>query len=117
MAAAMHPSMAVATRLIGTILPTLLCLIAIGCGGTSVIELTGPTGARCQTSLAAAPSAIPASGGRVNVDVSAARECSWSAASDASWAQLSPTSGQGDGAVTLTVSANQVPNSRTVTLT
>jgi hypothetical protein len=112
----MHPEMAVMRRFISTIIPAFVALITIGCGATSVNELTGPGAVRCQPGLAATPSSIPAAGGRVNVNVTAARECSWTARSDVSWVQLSPTSGQGDGAVTLTAEANQVPNSRTATV-
>jgi hypothetical protein len=92
-------------------------VIASGCaGGTTVTELTGPTGVRCQTGLVSSPSALPAGGGRVNVMVSAARECAWSASSDTSWLQVSPASGQGEQQLTLMAAENQQPSSRTASL-
>ena len=44
--------------------------------------------------------------------VSAARECSWSATTDASWVALSPDAGQGEGPVTVAVAANDAPVAR-----
>jgi hypothetical protein len=88
-------------------------LAAAACSGTNVSELSAPTAVRCQTGFAAPPSAFPASGGRINATVTAARECSWSAAADSSWLQLSPASGQGESEIILTAAANQQPTSRT----
>jgi hypothetical protein len=49
---------------------------------------------------------IPAGGGRVAVPVVTNRECAWTATSNSSWIQLSPTSGQGEASITLTATAN-----------
>src|SRR5688500_2697241 len=94
-----------------------LFLITSACGGgTSVSELSGPTGVRCQSGFAVPPAGFPADGGRVTVVVSAARECSWSASADASWLQLSPSAGQGESEVTIVVAANQQARPRTGTI-
>ena len=89
-----------------------LALLAAACGGTTVTELAGPDVVRCQASFANPPSQLPAGGGRTEVTVVSARECSWSASSEASWIQISPRSGQGEAPVTLTVAANQQPSTR-----
>ena len=94
----------------------MLALLAIACGSTSVTELTGPAALHCQTNLGSSPPSVSSTGGRVNVTVAANRECSWTASSDSSWASVSPTSGQGDGSLTVTIAANGVPNARTAAL-
>jgi hypothetical protein len=94
-----------------------LAVIAAGCGDTTVSEVAvAPTGVRCQTSLATPPSAFPSGGGSVKVVVSAARECSWSLSSDASWIQVAPSSGQGESEATFTAAANEQARSRTGTV-
>jgi hypothetical protein len=91
-----------------------LAVIAAGCGDTAVTEVAvAPSSVRCQTSLATPPSAFPSGGGTVKVMVSAARECSWSLASEASWIQVAPSSGQGESEATVTAAANEQARSRT----
>jgi hypothetical protein len=63
--------------------------------------------------VSSAPASVPADGNRVTLTVSAARECTWSASSEASWVQVSPSSGQGEGSLTVTVAANPEGRSRT----
>lgn len=84
----------------------LFAFLAAACGGTTVTELGGPGPTRCLTSFATPSPTIPAGGGSVRVTVSAERECTWSARGDGSWLQVSPTSGQGEAAITVTVSEN-----------
>lgn len=58
--------------------------------------------------------AFAPTGGTGSVRISAARECTWSAQSDAAWLRLSsPTEGQGEGSVQFTVAPNADPPSRT----
>lgn len=82
-----------------------LALLAAGCGSGST-QLVGPTGPKCQATVSGVPSSLPAQGGQVSLSVNAARECSWIASSEASWAQVSPTSGQGASSLTVRVSPN-----------
>ncbi len=84
----------------------------VGCGGTATEQVIGPTGSRCQIGVVAPPSAVPASGSTVSLNVSAARDCTWTAASDVPWVTLSPTSGQGAGAVSVVVATNAQPSQR-----
>jgi hypothetical protein len=87
--------------------------ITMACGGTSVTEITGPSTARCATSFGSSVPDVPASGGQVNVSVSAARECTWTVASESGWIGVSPTSGQGEATVTLSVNPNTTATPRT----
>ena len=80
------------TRLISGCGAALLVLFTLGCGSTSVTQISGPDPARCQASIGTVPT-VPATGGRVDVPVITQRECSWTAASNSSWIQISPTSG------------------------
>jgi hypothetical protein len=68
--------------------------------------------ARCQTTFGGSAPPVASGGGRVEVPVVAARECSWTAASEASWLAVSPASGQGEAPLTLTITANTVPSTR-----
>ena len=95
----------------------MLALSAAACGGgTTVTELGGPAPARCLTSFATPAPTVPAEGGTATVTISAERECTWSARGDSGWLQVSPTSGQGESAVTVTVAANPQPSPRSTDL-
>ena len=89
-------------------------MLATACGGsTAVTEISGPDTPRCQTSLSPTPGTLPSAGTRVTLTVVAARECAWTMSVDASWAQVAPTSGQGEETVTLTVAENPEGRTRT----
>ena len=85
----------------------------MACGGTSVTEITGPSAVRCATAFSSPEPSVPASGGQVNVSIAAARECSWTAASEAGWIQVSPSSGQGEATLALSVNPNNTAVPRT----
>lgn len=55
---------------------------------------------------------VPATGGSVNVTVTAARDCTWTASSESSWMQLNSTSGQGNATLAVSVARNELPSSR-----
>ena len=114
----MHRDRAVLPRLSKRPVAILIAaVIAAGCGDTSVTEVAvAPTAVRCQTSVAAPPSAFPSGGGSVKVTVTAARECSWSLSSEASWIQVSPSSGQGESEATVTAAPNEQARSRNGTV-
>jgi hypothetical protein len=97
----------------GSLAAPALALLAVSCGGNTatITEITGPDIVRCATTVSSQQQSFPSAGSRVTVNVVAARECSWTANSDASWAQVTPSSGQGEAAVTVTVAAN--PDART----
>lgn len=83
-----------------------LLVLAAGCGGTSVTQVTGPDQVRCQLTLSSSTATVPAAGSQLSVNVGAARDCGWSSVSEASWVQVTPASGQGDGTVGVNVASN-----------
>jgi hypothetical protein len=73
---------------------------------------TGPTPSKCQLTLGAPPD-IVADGGTGRIAVTGQPECPWTVSTQANWiTDLSPTSGQGTGAVDFRVAPNTVPTSR-----
>jgi hypothetical protein len=86
--------------------------LSVACGGTSVTEITGPSTVRCATEFPSSAPTVAAGGGQVNISVAAARECTWTATSEATWINISPSSGQGEGTLTLSVHPNQAAASR-----
>ena len=48
----------------------------------------------------------------MSATLATARECQWTAASEASWIQLSPNAGQGEASVTLIVAENPIASRR-----
>jgi hypothetical protein len=95
-----------------------MVVVVTACGGgsTTLTELSGPTASRCEANAAASSRTIAAAGGRLTLTVTTGRECGWSVASDVTWLQLSPTSGQGDAAVDVRVASNANRNSRSGTI-
>lgn len=94
----------------------LFALVA-ACGGTNITELSGPDTVRCELALGATTATVPAAGSQVSVALTTERECTWTARSDTSWIGVSPTSGQGDAAVTVTVQANSSQTNRSGSIT
>ena len=77
------------------------------CGSSGVTNVSGPTPTHCQISATNSSSSFGMSGGDGTITVNVARECSWSAASQAGWITItSGNSGQGDGTVNYHVAAN-----------
>lgn len=86
--------------------------LAFACGGTTTEQVVGPTTSRCQVAVAAPPTAIPAAGSNVSLNVSTARDCTWTVTSEAAWVTVNPSSGQGSGSVAITVAANALVTPR-----
>jgi hypothetical protein len=100
-------------RRLGTLASAALgALLAAACGETSVTQMTGPEPVRCELTLSAPSASVPAAGSQLNVGISTARDCTWSATSHATWIQAAPTAGQGDATLTLTVAANTAQSTR-----
>jgi hypothetical protein len=81
-------------------------LAAAACGSTAISELTGPDPVRCQAALSTPQAPLSSAGAQLSLAVSAARECTWTATSEASWMRVSPASGQGQATLALAVDAN-----------
>jgi hypothetical protein len=63
--------------------------------------------------LAASPSTVDANGGSGQVNITVDRDCTWDARADADWIRLTPpTSGQGEGTLRFTTTANTAVSSR-----
>jgi hypothetical protein len=93
-----------------------LATVAVGCGGTTVDQMTSPGAVKCQITLSATTQDVPASASQFTVDLDAARECAWESHADASWTQTSPASGQGVATLTVSVSANTQQSARAATV-
>lgn len=91
--------------------------MAAGCG-SSTETATAPSPVRCGVNVSLDATTFPPSGGAGALTVTTARECTWSAASDAAWVQLaSPANGQGDGRLAFTVAANDAAQPRNAAIT
>ena len=60
---------------------------------------------------------MPDAGGHYMLSITAPSGCAWTARPDVTWAEVGPVAGQGNGAIELRISRNQVRDSRTVTVT
>jgi hypothetical protein len=90
-----------------------VCVMTAACG-TSSSTMTAPTTlSKCEVALGTA-AALPAGGGKGTLSVTVARECQWTATSEAAWLTLSGgTSGQGNGTIQYSVGVNVDPVQRT----
>ena len=86
---------------------------AAACGSSTSTSTAPSTIPRCSVTLGATDSTVPPEGGTGRIQVTSARECAWSAASEATWLSISgPNSGQGDGSIEYRVAANGDPVTR-----
>src|SRR5262245_45115189 len=88
-----------------------VCVADCASATTSSVS-TGPTPTKCQLTLAQ-PANIVAGGGAGTIAVTAQPECAWTVSGQPSWiADVSPTSGQGNGSVAFRAMPNPVPSMR-----
>lgn len=88
-------------------------LLSFSCGSSSEVA-TGPSPVKCAVQVRAQSTGFPPGGGSGTLDITANRECSWSAQSEVAWLTMTaPAAGQGDGRVTFAVAANAIPAPRT----
>jgi hypothetical protein len=92
-------------------------LVSSACGYTGVTQVSGPDSARCELSLGSPSADLPASAAQINVPVVTTSECAWTARSEASWIQVTPTSGQGEATVALIIAANGAQSARSGAVT
>lgn len=120
-------------RIVRKIVPLLMACVLSACGGGGSESTTAPastpagpspsptagqSGSSCATQVTGIPGAVPGSGGRYTLSLTAGTGCAWTAQSDAAWAAIAPGSGQGSGAPVLTIEGNtDVSNSRSANLT
>src|SRR5712671_4257157 len=87
------------------VLASAVCAFACTSTETST-AIVSPTTQKCQVGATTSAPMFPAAGGQGTVNVTATRDCTWSAASNASWVTIGTTSGQGEAAIPYTVAAN-----------
>jgi Viral BACON domain/Putative binding domain, N-terminal len=92
-----------------------LALAAARCTSSST-SVTAPTSSKCAISVSSNPSSFTANGGSGTVSVTTERDCSWSAASDASWISLAAPNGQGQASIPYSVAANPAPAARSASI-
>jgi hypothetical protein len=87
-------------------------LLAAACGSSST-SVVAPTTQKCQITVNGFTGAFGPSGGSGSATIDAARECSWSASTQAQWISLgSPAQGTGAGTLSFSVLANPAPRAR-----
>lgn len=90
-----------------------LAAISAACGTSTSTTTTGPSTVRCQPTLTPSSSTFGSSGGTGTLNVSVARDCAWSASTEAAWIVFtSDREGQGDGSVTFRLEGNIDPVTR-----
>ena len=83
------------------------------CGSETSTSVNTPTTVRCQPTLAPSASAYSSTGGTGTLNISVARDCAWSASSQAAWIVItSGREGQGDGSVAYRIDGNGDPVAR-----
>jgi hypothetical protein len=89
----------------------LAAAVAAACGSAST-NVIAPTAQKCQISVSDFTRTFGPSGGSGSATVTAERECSWTAATQAAWITVATAQGTGNGTLTFTVAPNQVPQGR-----
>ncbi|OLB63505.1 MAG: hypothetical protein AUI11_01170 [Acidobacteria bacterium 13_2_20CM_2_66_4] len=86
--------------------------LAAACTSTQT-SVTSPSSDKCQIGVSNAPSSFGASGGSGTVTIAAARDCTWSIDTNASWIAINGNAqGQGGASIAYTVAPNPVPSAR-----
>src|SRR5512133_1012185 len=77
-------------------------LAVAGCGASANTSTSPSSVSKCALTVGGLGSTLPASGATATLTVTAARECQWTASTDADWLTVNgERSGQGDGALQL----------------
>src|SRR5262245_17233400 len=109
---------AMRARLFGACACAVVVFAAACSGGSTSIDVTAPSGTKCQVSVAnAMTGAVPAAGASSTLNVTTTRDCTWAATTSASWITLgSPANGQGSASITYRVATNPDPAQRRATV-
>lgn len=100
-------------RVAGT---ALLALLAAACSSTD-LSVSAPSTTKCQVAVTNSLPTAPPAGATGTLSVTTTRDCTWDAASTASWIEITSASrGQGSADVTYRVSVNSEPTTRRGTL-
>ena len=86
--------------------------VAAACTSTQT-SVTSPSSDKCQVGVSVEPSSFGATGGSGTVTITAARDCTWSILTNASWIAIDGSAqGQGAASISYTVAPNAVPSAR-----
>jgi hypothetical protein len=98
---------------VGLLIALLAAVTGAACGSSSTTSTAPSTVPRCSVSIAQTDLTVPASGGSGTIDITTARECAWTANSNAPWLTFRGlATGQGDGKVDYVAAANSDPATR-----
>jgi hypothetical protein len=101
-----------------TLLAVLFAVMLGSACDSSSKTFVAPAVSRCAVTASASTTNFPAGGGSGTLQISAARECAWTARSDASWVALpSEAGGQGDASIRFSIAGNAEPGARVAALT
>ena len=95
-----------------------LAFLVAACSASNSVEVTAPTGLKCQVTVAnQMQGSAPASGTSSTLDVTTTRDCTWTATSDQPWLTITNgANGQGSGTVSFSIAPNGQPAQRRATL-
>jgi outer membrane biosynthesis protein TonB len=93
-------------------------LAAVAACSSTQTSMTAPTADKCQVGASSSPSAFSAAGGQGSLNITTARDCTWSITTEASWVSISGEhGGQGEASVAYTVAPNPAPAARSAMVT
>jgi len=95
----------------GVVVAIVCAAFAASCGTSSEVS-SGPSPVKCGVRMQADSTGFSPDGGTGSLNITADRECAWSAQSDASWLSLASATGQGNTSVRFTVAKNGDPTAR-----
>lgn len=105
------PAVLLAATLLASVIST------VGCGSSTSTATAPATLPRCSVTASPMDISAPPQGTSGQLTIKTARECAWSAASEASWLTIQGSpGGQGDGTVEYVVSTNSDPVTRRGTI-
>lgn len=78
---------------------------------------TPSSGSGCTTGVTGLPTLVSSQGGNFPFAIAVAAGCGWTAATDVTWADVTPSNGQGSASPTLSVGANMNVDGRSLTVT
>jgi hypothetical protein len=90
----------------------LTSLFALACTAVST-SIVAPSSQKCQISVTSGQTSFAAAGGTGALEITTARDCTWSVTAEVAWVQISgEPNGQGEARVPFSIAANPVPAPR-----
>jgi hypothetical protein len=103
-------------RSLSVFIVSVIAVDGLACSSASLTS-NGPSAIKCGVTATTSQGTVSAGGGAVAVRVAAAPECAWTVSKDApSIGTVSPSTGQGNGEVTVEVMPNPAPTLRQTAL-